>query len=126
MASVLINKYKILPRKSGKEIWPDEISDTFISHFIRGIFDGDGGIASSISRSTIYFCTGLNVIQNINKIFNNIGKIYTHQNTYLLMFNHKFFIPQFYNYIYNNATIFLKRKKMIFEEKIKFIMNNCK
>lgn len=36
-----LSKYRIIPRKSGKEIFPD-IKESFYPDFIRGDFDGDG------------------------------------------------------------------------------------
>ena len=89
-----------------------------IPHFIRGYFDGDGSFSFkpkqysktqivSASESFIEF-----IIEELNK---NGIQIYLYSDIKLQIQN-KIDNLKFYNYIYKNATIYLKRKKEKYEE----------
>jgi intein-encoded DNA endonuclease-like protein len=101
------------------------IKDELVHHFIRGYFDGDGtvGVYRNIKKLDWMilksgFCSGsktfiedlLNIIPVKNK------KIY-HRSVYLTQFSLNDSII-FYNYMYKNATIYLKRKHKIFNDYI--------
>jgi hypothetical protein len=125
-------KLGCVPRKSLNLEFPN-INNDYINHFIRGYFDGDGSVficnpKNYSNTSTIYTSIGigicgtyemLSVLSNhapINfpkKDKRKLGNIWysstSGTNKALL----------FYNYLYNDATIWLDRKKNKFENYFK-------
>jgi hypothetical protein len=96
------------------------IDMNLIHHFIRGYFDGDGSFFfKEKERSTTGFVSVSPKFRDflMEEIIGNteIKKFYIDEKRgYVMIFN-KFDNNEFYNYIYKNATIFLKRKKEIYE-----------
>lgn len=100
------------------------INENLMHHFIRGYFDGDGCITYSVKnkykegivniKGSEVFCKK---IQNI--ITKNLGlpktKIFKTKNIFNLQIHGNCQLIKFKNWIYNNSTIFLKRKKDLFE-----------
>lgn len=126
-----------MPCKSFKIRFPtvEQVPDNFVRHFIRGYFDGDGCISFSEKHrriemrimSNINFCYALERYLskncNIDKFYSqpifeskNGGEFYTN-----VAFGKSEYIINFYKLIYNNATVFLNRKKKIFDSYIKYI-----
>ena len=110
----------IVPKKSGKEILPDTIPKKLIRHFIRGFIDGDGSIGrhhfSMICNSEKF------AIQIRDKFLEAIPEL----KSYLYKENRKYtdywslhfsmnlkVARKIYDYLYKNATVFLKRKEII-------------
>ncbi len=113
-----------IPRKSLILEWPTEnqVPENLISHFVRGFFDGDGSISYQITGrhknpqfvvlfcGTKHFCDNLN--QLLQKKLNFLNrKLYKHKKMFQLSFNGNEQIKNFYNYLYKDAELFLKRKK---------------
>jgi intein/homing endonuclease len=120
-SSILVNSIKtkgIHSRKTFTITKPD-ISKNLIPHFIRGYFDGDGSFSFNHNKSkyvTNFACASeefrnfLISELNVNDIdINWYGGI-------KLYIQNKMDNLKFYNYIYQNATIFLERKKEKYEE----------
>ncbi len=93
------------------------IDSELIRHFIRGYFDGDGcihltknsnGATCSIISNEIF----INGIKNILG-YGNIRKC---DNIYVISFGAKENILYFYHLLYDNSTIYLKRKKDLFDK----------
>lgn len=104
--------------------FPNFISKELMPHFIRGYFDGDGCI-SLTSQSRLSFTSAskefLIMLQNYLKdnLSINKNKLYQdkrRQSTYSIQWGSKNDIQKFFNYIYKDATIFLKRKHDIYIE----------
>jgi hypothetical protein len=94
-----------------------KIDNSLINHFIRGYFDGDGTfIFVEKERSgTGIACASKNFRDFlIKELLNNNIKVNYYGGINLLISN-KIDNNKFYNYIYNNATILLERKKEIYE-----------
>lgn len=116
MATDLIN-HNVTPRKTGQEIIP-KISNELIKHFVRGFFDGDG----CIYRNNKYLCFSIcsaskRLIDQLKSIFNSIGvECYIEERTeysipfYVLGTKNQKNIKLLFEYLYNNATIYLNRK----------------
>lgn len=114
-------KYDIVPRKCKTVTFPSNIRDDLIPHIIRGIFDGDG----CISKNLIGFYGNEKVLNKINSILQekiNLNKkeVKWRQTCFGFSFSAKQNVKDFYHYIYDNATIYLTRKKERFE-KLEFI-----
>ena len=104
-----------------------ELPSELMNHFVRGYFDGDGSFSfnpkkykthTSIVCASKKFRDGLIEILNENNIKTNFyGKI-------SIEIQDKIGNCNFYNYIYSNSTIHLKRKKEKYEEFRKFYKYN--
>lgn len=130
--------YGLTPSKTKTlNIKYDIMSSDGIRHFIRGYFDGDGSISStqkkytrkdgSITYGKYYLdCRIIGNEGTMNSFHNIIGQNNI-ENSLTDITMEKYSFPffevrmytdsclKFYNYIYNNSTIFLKRKKDIFD-----------
>jgi hypothetical protein len=112
----IINKGCIM-KKSLTLNFPDYniIPKELFHHFIRGYFDGDGHIAQNVFMliSSNNFCNGFkNWLQkefNISSYLRSAGKVSR------IFLHKKKYINFIYNFMYKDATIYLKRKKEKFE-----------
>ena len=98
------------------------LEDKYMSHFIRGYFDGDGCItsykASGYDRYKTSFIGTYNFLQSINDIINNKYNIYiptlhkrkAEHEVYSLEYSSCKRSKILYEYMYNEATIYLNRK----------------
>jgi hypothetical protein len=120
----IVNKlieHGCFPKKSLTLDWPTNVPDNLLNHFIRGYFDGDGGVSSKVISfiSSDLFCQKLKKILDEKLHINiklrkrpceKISRLYLHkmkENEIL------------YNYLYENATLFLERKRSKFFESFK-------
>lgn len=115
----------ISPKKThlNQRIW-EHIQPSLYNHFIRGFFDGDGTICMGNSDKK-YRCgfVGKNQIlfewlsevlsEKLNKKVNyNLDKS---SNCFRIQLSGNPSCKNFGNYIYDNSTLFLKRKKDLFD-----------
>lgn len=102
----------VVPQKTGKECIPDAVPKELIHHYLRGVFDGDGitGIGKS-KRSG--FVGSINMINDILEELNEDLTIFkAGKNGKVVYFlGGKKFSKKLYNYLYQDATIWLQRKK---------------
>lgn len=131
--------------KTYTEIHIPKIDQNLISHYIRGIFDGDGCITGWISkeinkkdrfRYSFDICsktkTILEEIQNIfvnNDIFVNLNYI-KRDDMYRLKTSNKNMIYKLFNYLYSDANFYLFRKYNKFKyyvntETIQLLIDSC-
>jgi transposase len=109
----------VVPRKSGKEVVPD-IDEELMPHFFRGYFDGDGTVSDSNGHLRSGFIASSNIIDSVQKIIGTNLKCYHPNNVsdgtevYSFLWGKNDSI-RFYHFIYDNATVWLKRKRIIFE-----------
>lgn len=99
------------------------VPNNLINHFIRGMFDGDGCIKyykyDYVKSPQYHFgYTGLlNVCTFIKNSLNLTRRpILENNQTYTIITRDPVKINYIYDYLYNNATIYMSRKKLIFEE----------
>lgn len=121
-----LNNWGCVPQKTKIIKFPNFLSEELVPHFIRGYFDGDGtvGVYKNSSKSNIYtlrsgFCTGseefiIELVKHLPCIYNKVKKCST-ADTWSISYSVNDSI-RLYNYMYNNATIFLNRKKEKFEQ----------
>ena len=117
-------KYNIVPRKCKKISFPTEVIPCHLRrHAIRGLFDGDG----CISGQACTFYGNELMIADVRSILHEaIGvkwnKLHTNKDSGVISFS--FFskrdVSSFYHYLYDDASIYLTRKKARFE-KLPFI-----
>ncbi len=98
------------------------INEDLTNHFIRGYFDGDGCIYLNKDKNyyKVSFAGTYDFLSNIQKIINkNIGlnftKILKQHNIFSLQYSGKNNCLKIKDYLYNNATIFLNRKRDKFD-----------
>lgn len=133
-----LQRYEFGGKKSGKIKLP-KLSNKLIQHFIRGYFDGDGWITLNNKTNShvvcgFASCSSLMIkeLQNFlvkNKIIHKtkIVKRYrknknpNHNDFYCLHICGLEVVFSMYNFLYNNATVFMPRKKERFEQ----IFQNC-
>lgn len=130
-------KYGVVSRKSYSTYLP-QISKEMMPHLIRGIFDGDGSIMAKPNPNndghnrflhSISFCGTHQLMEDIsNCILENLGikaTVYDYKDRKLseLKIQSIHNIAKFGYWIYINATIFLNRKKDIFNDFLKHYNN---
>lgn len=134
----------IVKGKTHKELHIPKMECSLIRHFIRGFFDGDGSVF--LNKNGVYtslrcnICSPTssileemrnvfilnNIKSTINKenrigrftTFNGKDKIACTSDMYRIFIRSKEAVARFYNYLYDSATIFLERKKAVFENNV--------
>ena len=123
-------KYGVVPRKSYHTYLPN-ISKDYMNHLIRGIFDGDGSIMAKLNPKndghnrflhSISFCGTHQLMEDIsNYIIKELNLIqnptvYDYQDKPLseIKIQNMEDIYTFGEWLYKDATIFLKRKHQIY------------
>lgn len=124
-----LRKIGLYPNKSTTLDFLPEIDEELYRHFIRGYFDGDGGITSSTSTSYHQTKEGKKVYKNLGYKMDIIGtkefvkKLrekmpikhcrYTQSNSdnmYYLSLSSREDLPVIFDYFYKDATVYFKRK----------------
>lgn len=110
----------IIPAKTGKEVFPKNLNKNLIRHFIRGYFDGDGTVYINKARNSLRiafsgsksFLIELKQILIKKKILSSDTKICKQgdKECYLFYINKKEDIEKFFDYLYKDSTVYLKRK----------------
>lgn len=132
-----LSKYNIVERKT----WiyePVLLQNELMPHFLRGFLDGDGSIAKNHklnipSSYKICFCGNYKCMQFISNYLKNININNSFYRTSPNKYKHPFYNIEihgatskycFLKYIYNNATVYLKRKHNIADKIIYMVENN--
>lgn len=107
--------------------WPKYVPDNLIHHFIRGYFDGDGSIGIYLNKNnritySIRFMGTEMFLNSLSDTLKNLlrfskTKLQSKSNSKVLCYckSGKRNVITFREFIYKDATIFLKRKKEIFD-----------
>lgn len=121
------------PAKSLILIWPEWLIDPKLQrHFIRGYFDGDGGLKCNINNYHAYtfqITSTFNFCQNVDKVINQ--QIPTHFSydinangkTTTIYVNGNRQISKLMDWLYQDATIYLQRKYLKYQEMKEWITN---
>ena len=108
--------------KSSTILFPtaEIVPDSLLHHFIRGYFDGDGSVygserfpAASFDGNQRFISTLLEVIRNATGTKANI---HPDRSIFCIKLGGRNVIKKLYDYMYSNATVFLRRKKQRFEK----------
>lgn len=92
------------------------IPKEFMSHFIRGCFDGDGSAFISSGYFRIAYYGSHKICQDILDIMGFKSKVYDKETVSFFSIQKKEYVEKFYNYIYKDATIYMHRKRNLFEK----------
>lgn len=114
-----LSKYNIVPRKCKIIAFPfDSIPQHLYRHVIRGLFDGDG----CISGQSCTFYGNDKMIADIRTILQDSfgvkwNKLHCNKDTGVISFSFsaRRDVQAFYHFLYDDATIYLTRKKIRFE-----------
>jgi len=116
-----LEKYNLTPTKSLTLEFPQNIPNEFLSHFIRGYFDGDGciHIGKEYNKAEISIACSKSFGDSLSKLLNSYNistrnRLNSAGNCYYCRIAGGNNIEIFYNLLYSNSVIFLERKKEIF------------
>lgn len=122
-----LKKYGVIPNKTLCAYLPKNIDKKYMAHLIRGIMDGDGNITSTFTsagkhKHAISFCGTHELMNNISSyLHKTIGvtesTVYDYRNRHLSEVKWQSIedVLAIGNWLYDNATIYLFRKKEIFQ-----------
>jgi biotin operon repressor len=116
-----LEKKGVTPKKSLILKFPDSniVPKKYLNHFIRGVFDGDGTVFNyeRIINGLTYVENGISIVGSNEFISGiqphiNVGKVYKTNNdkNSFISIKNKDEIGFMIDYLYDGATIFLKRK----------------
>jgi hypothetical protein len=110
-----------VPRKSLILKFPtsDQVPDHLINHFVRGYFDGDGSFSfnsKTCRPHTSLVCASENFRNELMSLLQKNDINIKYFSDISLHIQDKLGNLKFYDYIYENSTICLKRKKQKYEE----------
>lgn len=115
-------RFGVIPNKSLVKKFPSNIPNEFMWSYVRGYYDGNGGIVGNkdIKKyANCYFCTGSKDFVCSLKEFLNLNGIKTSaafqdrecDNCWRITINGMKNVDNFLHKIYDNASIYLDRKK---------------
>lgn len=117
-------KLGVMPKKSLTMVFPD-IQTEFIQHFIRGVIDGDGNVRYVNRKRSPYFEITIasgskmfleKLINVVNREINTSANIkQIGKNTYQVQYSCSRG-EKLANYIYNDVSIYLERKRKEYEK----------
>ena len=112
------------PNKTKENLPMPNIPENLKIAFILGLFEGDGTMSYSLNNKSRYFSIACqeNMGLDIKNYFDSIGLISSfRKRKYIctVTITRKEDLKKLYNLLYQNATIYMKRKK----QKFKYILN---
>lgn len=116
--------YNMTPRKSLTLKFPTNLDEKYISHFVRGVFDGDGSIYFDKKTKNIKprfsICGSLDLLEHIqNYMIEELGinktKIRQKGNIYEIRYGGREAIKKIAKWMYQDSEIYMKRKKEKFD-----------
>jgi len=132
-----LGKLGVIPAKSHYTYFPP-IEEQYWSHFIRGVFDGDGSIFKNMGKNSeryrIAFMGNVTLMEKIQEILmKECGldrtKMYKQAcqkpNILMLSYGGNSQLKKIREYLYKDATIYLKRKKEKFDKVKDFKDKKC-
>lgn len=123
MCTDLMN-HGVIQRKSLKCMLPATVPDNLMWHFIRGYFDGDGCVSISQRRDdgrmtiTFSICAGKDMCTGLQKYMPDTMLYSPKRNSDIFYIESGGInaVKNIYHSLYKNASIYLKRKKDIFDK----------
>ena len=113
----IMEQWNIIPRKSFRNTSLPNLSEDMMPHFIRGYFDGDGSVYKNNNTLRIKFIGNTQFITELHIYLKQSIKIHQTSKEYTSYFtiSTQKDIQNLYDYMYSNATIYLRRKKKKFD-----------
>lgn len=105
------------PQKTHYEVFCNKVPKNLYHHYIRGIFDGDGWFSYTLKNGTkeIGFGMGQSILDSIRDVFCRIGvsekyTVLPYKSIFRYRITSTKDVKKIFDYLYKDATIFLKRK----------------
>lgn len=124
--SQTLNNLGCVQAKTFKLTFPTFLNDNLIKHFIRGYFDGDGCITKTTNSNLFMITSTHQFLTEIQKILINNCELnktkfskrhkQKNDNIFTLNYGGKIQLNRIYHFLYDNANIYLNRKKEKFEQ----------
>lgn len=120
-----LNDKGMAPNKSLVLEFPNWLNPDYISHFLRGYFDGDGSVhfakngnvISSITSTELFCTSAQKYIETATGIHTHINDASCHNGiTKVLTISGRKQVKTFLDYIYKDATIYLERKYKLYTD----------
>lgn len=129
--SIDLRRLGCVPNKSFCTYLSEEVPSSLHRHFIRGLFDGDGSITKNKKTDQVHsfrICGTAKllgaVLDIIRKETNIGGGIYPHQTIFYLSVCGRYQILRVLDWLYEDATIFMDRKHLRYQNFKKEMNNN--
>lgn len=127
-----LSEWGIVPKKAHKVVFPPQLNSQYYNSFIRGHFDGDGCFYFNKKRQNIIWSivgtkSLLMSIKNILKDNLDVNSCLSRKtgcNSYELIVSGNLKVAKIINYMYNDATIWMKRKRKKYLDSIEYIKQN--
>jgi len=120
-------RWGVVKNKTQKIIFPTWLKPIYVSHFIRGYFDGDGSISISNCQAQVSilgtkaFCTVLNKYLYDKGIKSSVCKGNSEITIYQICIHGNQCVRKFLEFVYDKADLYLSRKKMKSDKILKII-----
>ena len=112
-----LTSYGVIPNKSDSLIELAVLPEPLMQHYIRGLYDGDGVCSSSAPYFRVGYCGKRQEFVKdfqmtlVNKLGVKENKLFNTGGCWDCSWGAKKDLIKIYHYLYNDATIFLSRKK---------------
>ena len=117
-----LGRFGVVHRKSSVGTFLPKLKEELMPHLIRGIFDGDGTVYKRKPNALSFGFYGSSRLCNeirdylCRKIGLNENKVFDKENVSMIYFSRKQDVKAFYDFIYKDSTIHMKRKKEVFDQ----------
>lgn len=116
----MLEKYGVVPKKSLIIQYPEWIRDDLARHFLRGLFDGDGSIATKLSN--INYCGSKYLMTYIKTLFKKLFEVdfrvqnrsNAHPDFMSMTCSRHAEMAKVLSYLYDDSTIYLERKYLLY------------
>lgn len=113
-------RHGCVPAKSLILKFPENLSPHLINHFVRGYFDGDGSVSMTGRCKQFTLLGTLHILEAIQSLLiTHCGvsktKIHKKNNIFYLSYGGNKNVKKIGHYLYQNATVWLSRKRDVFD-----------
>lgn len=112
-----LTQYGVIPKKTYTLKSLASLPDELMPHYLRGLFDGDGVCSFNRPYLRIGYCSyNIEFVENfqdyiVQKLKINKNQLFNTGNCWQCSWSKRQDLEKIYHYLYDNATIFLSRKK---------------
>lgn len=108
----------VIPRKTGKEVVPEDLPDKYLWDFIRGYFDGDGSVEDCCVSIT---CNSLSFLEELREKTRLGRKPSLDRMNYRWIIEEKCNLREFHNKLYATGKFHLERKKKLMDNLVNWV-----
>lgn len=108
-------EYGLVPNKSRLGCKLPRVREEMMHHFIRGLFDADGSITSNHRGLKFYIYGHKSYMNELREVFPVPFKDCNRENLDGIAIYDKEGIRSIFNYMYKDASLYIRRKKEVFE-----------